>query len=114
MSTAIYRTEDPALETAEFGAVYRIRAPRTGEPWTLYKVADDGGVSSIEPLDVPDGWDDAYEYAMGDASIWPRLTRLAMDAYLAHAILEVALVPTDNEELDADSRALLYRFSWPY
>lgn len=32
MSTVIYRTEDPVLETIESGAVYRIRAPRTGEP----------------------------------------------------------------------------------
>ena len=51
---------------------------------------------------------------MDDARIWSRLTRLAMDAYLAHAILEVTLVPVDDEEADADSRALLYRFTWPY
>ena len=114
MGTAIYRTEDPTLETVEFGAVYRIRAPRTGEPWTLYKVSDGGGVDSIEPLDVPDGWDDSYEYPMGYRGIWSRLARLAMDAYLAHAILEVALVPVDDEEMDADTRALLYRFVWPY
>ena len=114
MSTTIYRTEDLALETAEFGAIYQIHAPRTGAPWTLYKVSDDCGVDSIEPLDVPDGWDDAYEYAMADTGIWSRLTRLAMDAYLAHAILEVALVPVDDEESDADSHALLYRFAWPY
>ena len=114
MSTTIYRTEDPTLESVEFGAAYRIRAPRTGEPWTLYEVSDDCGVSSIEPLDVPDGWDDAYEYAMDDTSIWPHLTRLVMDAYLAHAILEVAIVPVDDEEADADSRALLHRFVWPY
>ena len=118
MSTTIYRTEDPTLETVEFGAVYRIHAPHTGEPWALYEVfddygADDCGVSSIEPLEVPTGWDDSYEYAMDDTCIWPRLTRLAMDAYLAHAILEIALVPVDNEEMD-DSRALLYRFIWPY
>ena len=114
MSNTIYRTEDPTLKTIEHGAVYRIRAPRTGEPWTLHKVSDDSGVSSIEPLDVPDGWDDAYEHPMGYTRIWNRLTRLAMDAYLAHAILEVALVPVDGEEADADSRALLYRFIWPY
>lgn len=101
-------------ETAEFGAVYRIRAPRTGEPWTLYKVSDDCGVDSIEPLVVPDGWDDSYEYAMDDKGIWPHLTRLAMDAYLAHAILEVVFVPVEDEETDADSRALLYRFVWSY
>lgn len=114
MSTTIYRTEDPALESIEFGSVYRIHAPRTGEPWTLYKVSGDCGFSSIEPLDVPDGWDDSYEYEMGDESIWPRLTRLAMDAYLAHAILEVAVVPIVDVEMVTESRALLYRFSWPY
>lgn len=114
MSTTIYPTEDPTLETVELGAVYQIRAPRTGEPWTLYKVSDDRGVDSIEPLGVPDGWDDAYEYAMADTYIWPRIARLAMDAYLAHAILEVSLVPVDDEETAADSRALLYRLTWPY
>lgn len=114
MSTTIYRTEDPALETAEFGASYHVRVPSTGEHWALVKIANDCGVDSIEPLEVPDGWDDAYEYAMADTRIWPRLTRLAMDAYLAHAILEVALVPVVDEEVDADSRALLYRFTWPY
>lgn len=112
MSTATYRTEDPDLETIEFGAVYRTCVPRTGDPWTLYKVFDDCGVSSIEPLNVPDGWDDSYEYATGDACIWPRIARLAHDAYLAHAVLEVAIVPVDGEEADADSCALLYRFVW--
>ena len=114
MSTTIYRTEDPALETVKLGAVYRIRAPRTGKPWDLYMVSDDCGVSSIKPLDVPDGWDDSYEYPMGYARVWPRLTRLAMDAYLAHAILEVTFVPVVDEGTDTDSRALLYRFVWPY
>ena len=114
MSTAIYRTVDPTLKTAEFGAVYRIRAPRTGTPWNLYKIADDCGISSIEPLDVPDGWDDSYEYAMDDTRIWSRLTRLAMDAYLAHAVLEVAFVPVEDEGADVDSHALLHRFTWPY
>lgn len=113
MSITIYCTEDPALETVEFGAVYRIRAPRTGEPQNLYKVSDDCGVSSMGPLDVPDGWDDSYEYPMGYARIWSRLGRLAMDAYLAHAILEVALVSVEDEETDVDSYALLYRFVWP-
>lgn len=113
MSTTIYRTEDPALGTVELGTVYRIRAPRTGEPWTLYGVSDDCGVSSIEPLDVPDGWDDFYEYPMADTRTWPRLTRLAMDAYLAHAILEVAFVPVVDEGMGTDSYALLYRFVWP-
>lgn len=114
MNTTIHRTDDPTLETVEFGAIYRVHAPRTGDPWTLYTTGDDCNVSSIEPLDVPDGWDDSYEYAMGDENIWPRLARLAMDAYLANAILEVAVVPVDDEEADVDSRALLYRFAWPY
>lgn len=113
MRTNIYRSEDPILETVEFGAVYQIQAPRTGEPWNLYKTRDDCGVISIEPLDVPDGWDDCYEYPMADTRTWHRLTRLAMDAYLAHAILEVAFVPVVDEETDADSYALLYRFVWP-
>ena len=112
MSTTIYRTEDPDLKTVEFGAVYRIRAPRTGEPWALYKVSDDCGVSSVEPIDVPDGWDDSYEYPMGYARVWSRLAHLAMDAYLAHAILEVAFAPTVDEEAPTDSYALLYRFTW--
>ena len=114
MDATIYRTECPALETVEPGAVYRIRAPRTGEPWALHKVSDDCGVSPIEPLEVPDGWDDSYEYPMGYKRIWSRLTRLAMDAYLAHATLEVTLVPVDGDGVDVDSRALLYRFTWPY
>lgn len=112
MSTTIHRTEDPTLETIELGAVYRIHTPRTGEPWNLYKVADDCDVISIEPLEVPDRWDDAYEYEMVDTRIWRRLTRLATDALLAHAILEVAVVPVDDAGADADSRALLYRFTW--
>lgn len=114
MSTAIYRTEDPTLKTIEFGAVYSIHAPSTGEPWVLYKIGDECGADSVEPLEVPDGWDDSYEYAIGDERIWPRLTRLAMDAYLAHAILEVAVVPVDDEEAATDSCALLYRFIWAY
>lgn len=114
MSTTIYRAEDPTLEAVEFGAVYRIHAPRTGEPWTLYKVADDCGVSSIDPLDVPDGWDDSHEYARADTRIWPRITRLARDADLAGADLVIALVPVVDEGTDTDSCALLYRFSWPY
>lgn len=114
MSTTIYRTEDPTLESVEFGTVYRIRAPRTGEPWTLCGVSDDCGVNAIEPLGVPDGWDDSYEYLMGDSRTWPRLTRLAMDAYLAHAILEVTFVPVVDEGVGTDAYALLYRFVWPY
>lgn len=112
-NTNIYRTEDPSLETVEFGAVYRITAPRTGEPWNLYKVSDDCGVSSIDLLDVPDGWDDSYEYPMGYARIWSRLARLAMDAYLAHATLEVSFVYIDDEGSATDLYALLYRFVWP-
>lgn len=112
MTTAIYRSEDPSLESVEFGAVYRIHAPRTGEPWTLYKVSNDCGLDSIEPIDVPEGWDDSYEYPMGYARIWSRLTRLAMDAYLAHAILEVSFVRVDGDEMATDSYALLYRFVW--
>lgn len=114
MGSTVYRTADPALDTVEIGVVYRIRAPRTGEPWALYKVSDDCGVSSIDPLDVPDGWDDAHEYAMSYPRVWRRLARLAMDAYLAHAILEVAFVPVDDDETTLASRALLYRFVWPY
>ena len=114
MSTTIHRTEDPTFETVEPGAIYRVHAPRTGDPWALYKVDDDCGVDSIDPLDVPDGWDDVYEYAMGDHSIWNRVARLAMDAYLVNAILEVALVPVDDAESCAESRALLYRLARPY
>ena len=114
MNAAIHRTEDPTLETVGFGAVHRIRAPRTGEPRTLHKVSDDCGVSSIEPLDVPDGWDDSYEYATGDHRIRHRLIRLAMDAHPAHAILEAAVVPIDDEGAASESCALLHRFTWPY
>lgn len=114
MSTTIHRTEDPALETVEFGAIYRIHTPRAGEPWSLYRVSsDDCGADSVDPLDVPERWDDAYEYPMGYKRIWSRLARLAMDAYLAHATLEVTFVRVDDEETDTDSYALLYRFIWP-
>lgn len=113
MSNTIHRSEDPALATIDFGAVYRIHAPRTGEPWTLYKVSDDCGLDYVDSLDVPDGWDDSYEYPMGYARIWSRLARLAMDAYLAHATLEVSFVAVD-EGTPADSYALLYRFLWDY
>ena len=114
MSTPIHRSEDPALKTVEFGVIYRIHAPRTGAPWTLYRTGDDCNVDFIEPLEVPDGWDGAYEYPIGYKGVWSRLARLAMDAYLAHAILEVALVPVVDEETDTGSRALLYRDAWPY
>lgn len=114
MSATIYRTEDPTLETIEPCTVYQIRAPRTGEPWNLYKASDDCGVNFIEPLDVPDGWDDSYEYPLGYARIWHSLTRLAMDAYRAHAILEVAFVPVIDEGADGVSYALLHRFVWPH
>ena len=114
MNTTIYRTEYPALETVELGAVYRIRAPRTGEPWALHKFPVNCGVDFIEPLDVPTGWDDSYEYTMGDERVRSRLARLAMDADLARAVLEVALVPVDDEDVNVDSCALLYRFTRPY
>lgn len=114
MSATIYRTEDPALETIEFGAVYRIRVPRTGEPWTLHKVADDCGVIFIEPLEIPDGWDDAYEYAIAGEPIWPYIVHLAQDADLAHADLDIAVVPLVDEEMDTESRALLHRLTWSY
>lgn len=115
MSSAIYRNGDPTLETAELGAVYRICAPHTGEPWVLYKISDDCGVDYIDPLDVPDGWDDSYEYAMADTRIWRRLTSLALDADLAHAKLEIAFVPVyDVAGMVVDSKSLLYRFVWSY
>lgn len=114
MSSAIYRTDDPDLKSIEPGALYSTHAPCTGEPWVLYKISDTCGVTSIEPLDVPDGWDDAYEYVMAGEPIWPRLTRLAMDAYLAHANLEIAVVPIVDDETVSGSRTLLYRFTWPY
>ena len=113
MTDTIYRTEDPILETVEHGAVYRIRPPRSGDPWNLYKVSDECGVDSIGPLDIPDEWDDSYEYPMGYARVWSRLVRLAMDAFIANAVLEVAFVPVDDEETSSDSYALLYRFVWP-
>lgn len=112
MVSSIDRNADPTLETVEFGAVYQISVPRTGEPWTLYKVSDVCGVDSIDPQDVPDGWDDSFEYPMGYAHVWSRLTLSAMVAHLAHAILEVTFVPVDAE-FAADSYALLYRFVWP-
>lgn len=114
MSTTIYRAEDPTLKTIEYGTVYYVRVPGTGEPWTLHKIADECGADSVEPLEVPAGWDDAYEYAMGDPRIWPRIHRLAHDAFLANANLEIALVPVVDEGADPGSRALLYRFTWPY
>ena len=113
--TAIYRAQDPTLESAELGAVYHIHAPHTGESWVLYKIADDCGVDSVDPLEVPDGWDDSYEYAMADTRIWRRITSIALDAHLAHANLEIAFVPVyDAEGVAVDSKAMLYRFTWPY
>lgn len=105
---------DTTLETIEFGASYHVRVPSTGEDWALVKIANDCGVDSIDPLDVPDGWDDAYEYAMGDSSNWSRITRLAMDADLANADLVIALVPVIDGGMRTESCALLYRFVWPY
>ena len=114
MRAAIYRTEDPTLETIELGAVYSIRASSTGGPRALYRIPVDCGVDSIKPPDVPTGWDGAYEYVMGDARIRPHIARLARDTYIANADLEVAIVPVGNEETDAGSRALLHRFTCPY
>ena len=114
MNPAIYRTRDPDLKTAELGAVYSIHFPSTGGPWILYKIADECGADSIEHLEVPTGWDDVYEYATGDTSIWFRIARLSGDAFLANADLEVAIVPVVDDGAPTDSRALLYRFSWPY
>ena len=98
----------------KLGASYHVCVSSTGERWAIVKIANDCGVDSVEPLEVPDGWDDSYEYTRGDTSIWPRITRLARDAYLAHAIIEVALIPVDDEGTYTDFRALLYRFVWPY
>lgn len=95
------------------GVSYHVRVPSTGEPWFVVKISNDCGFDSIEPLEVPVGWDDSYEYVRGDAHIWPRLTRLAHDADLANADLEFTLVPVVDEELATGSYALLYRFSWP-
>ena len=114
MRMAIHRVEDPDLKTVEFGAVYSTHDPRTGEPWVLYKIDDDCNVDSIEPLDVPDGWDDVYEYPMVDSRVWRRIASLARDADLANAHLEIAIVPVVDKEEGARSYALLYRFSWPY
>lgn len=114
MRLAIHRIEDPGLKTIEFGAVYSIHAPSTGEPWVLYKIADECGIDFLEPLDIPAGWDDVYEYAIDDKGIWDRIAHLAHDADLAHADLEIAIVPTVDEEMGNESRALLHRFSWPY
>lgn len=114
ISNAIYRNEDPTLKTVEIGAAYHVRVPSTGEHWALVKIANDCGVDSVEPLEVPDGWDDSYEYAMDDARIWSRVTRLAHNSDLAHADLVIALVPVVDESADTGSCALLYRFVWPY
>lgn len=114
MSRAIYRTEDPTLETIEFGAAYSIHAPRTGDPWVLYKIADDCGTDSIEPLEIPVGWDDAYEYSIADGDVWACIAQEASDADLAHANLEIAVVPILDEGEGTESRALLCRFTRPY
>ena len=111
---AIHRIEDPDLKTIELGAVYSIHAPSTGNPWALYKIADECGIDFLEPLDIPAGWDDVYEYAIADGPIWDRIANLAHDADLAHANLEIAIVPIVDEGMATDSRALLHRFSWPY
>ena len=113
--TAIYRAEDPTLESTEFGAVYHVSAPRTGEPWVLYNTSDDCGVSFVESSEVTDGWDGAYEFAMADTRIWRRITTLALDADLALANLEIAFVPVcDAAGMVVDSKVMLYRFTWLY
>lgn len=107
--------EDTTLESTELGAVYHVHTPHTGEPWVLNKISDDCGVSHVDPLDIPDGWDGASEYAMADKRIWRRITTLALDADLAHADLEIAFVPVyDGAGTVVDSKYLLYRFTWPY
>ena len=114
MNIGDYSIEDPAFADIEFGASYHVRVPSTGEHWAIVRTAHDCGVDSIEPLSVPDGWDDAYEYPKADTCIWPRITRLARDAFLANADLVIALVPVVDEGEDTDSYALLHRFVWPY
>ena len=114
MNLAAHSIENPTPEDFEFGSSYHVRVPSTGERWAIVKTANDCGVDSIEPLDVPDGWDDTCEYEMGDTLIRPRITRLAMDADLANADLEVALVPVVDEGMATGSCALLYRFVRPY
>lgn len=114
MNLRTYSIEDPALEDIELGASYHVRVPGTGEHWSVVKIANDCGVDSVEPLGVPDGWDDAYEYTNADTSAWPRITRLARDAFLANADLVIAVVPVIDEETDTNSYAVLYRFVWPY
>ena len=39
---------------------------------------------------------------------------VALRRPIERAILEVTIVPVDDEEADADLRALPYRFTWPY
>lgn len=98
----------------KLGASYHVRVPSTGEHWAIVKIANDCGVDSVEPLEVPDGWDDSYEYTMADTRIWPRITRLARDADLANADFLIALVPVVDEGVVTGSCALLYRFVWLY
>lgn len=114
MLPAIYRSEDPDLKTIELGPVYSIHAPRTGDPRVLYKIADSCGAVSIEPLEIPAGWDDSYEYVKSEEKIWTLIAHLAQDADLAHADLEIAIVPVVDDEMATESCALLHHFSWPY
>lgn len=114
MNLAAYSIENPTLDDFKFGSSYHVRVPSTGEPWAIVKTANDCGVDSIESLEVPDRWNDSYKYEVGDTRIWPHITRLAMDADLANADLEVALVPVVDEGMATDSCALLYRFVWLY
>lgn len=114
MDISAYSIEDPTLEDIELGASYHVRVPGTGERWAIVKIANDCGVDSIEPLEVPDGWDDAYECDNDDTCVWSFITHLARDAFLANADLVIALVPVVDEGTDTGSYALLFRFVWPY
>lgn len=114
MDITNYSIGDPAIEDIKFGYSYHVRVPSTGELWAIVKIDNDCGVDSIEPLEVPDGWDDSREYAIGDNRIWPDITRIALDAELANADLVIALVPVVDEGLGTGSCALLFRFVWSY
>lgn len=113
MSISDCSTENPAPEDFVFGAPYRVRAPGAGEPRAVVKTSNGCGVDPVEPLEAPDGRDGSCEYPMGDTRIRPRITRLAWDARLADADLEVAPGPVLDEGADADSCALLHRFARP-
>lgn len=77
MDISAYSIEGPTFEDIEIGASYHVRVPSTGEHWAIIKTANDCGIDSIEPLEVPDGWDDADEetasgsYALLHRFVWP-------------------------------------------